>query len=188
MLCDRISETTGLNFGPEQGREHVIVGVPESLVFAETTIDKRPQTLATILRSTESLKIEDWQRQAARLDWGKAEAEALVSRAVQRIYVLATIERLQHGFPSAALLERIGQRLSMVPGYSHAKMLKDAHLKAEISSPQCHLRFGSTRNGSAPIQISESSRTTFDWPTSTEIVPFRVNPPCYGIDDSAEEI
>ena len=93
MLCDWLSETMGLDFVHEQGREPVIVGVPESLVFTETTADKRPRTLSTLLRSTESLKFEDWQGQAARQGWGKADAEALVSRAAQRVSVLATVER-----------------------------------------------------------------------------------------------
>ena len=93
VLCDWLSETMGLDFVHEQGREPVIVGVPESLVFAETTADKRPRTLSTLLRSTESLKFEDWQGQAARQGWGKADAEALVSRAAQRVSVLATVGR-----------------------------------------------------------------------------------------------
>ena len=92
-LCDWLSETMGLDFIRQQGREPVMVGVPESLVFGETTADKRPRTLATLLRSTESLKFEDWQGQAARQGWGKADAEALVSRAAQRVSVLATLER-----------------------------------------------------------------------------------------------
>lgn len=93
VLCDWLGETMGLDLVHEHGREPVIVGVPESLVFAETTADKRPRTLATLLRSTGSLKFEDWQGQAARQGWGKADAEALVSRAARRVSILSTVER-----------------------------------------------------------------------------------------------
>ena len=93
MLCDWLGETMGLDFIHEQGREPVIVGVPGSLVFEETVADKRSRTLATLLRSTESFKFEDWQGQGARQGWGKTDAEALVSRAAQRVSVLATLEK-----------------------------------------------------------------------------------------------
>ena len=91
-LSDWLSETMGLDVVQAVGREPVIVGVPESLQFKETTADKRPRTLATLLRSTESLKFEDWQGQAAGQGWGKAEAEALVSRGAQRISIFAAVK------------------------------------------------------------------------------------------------
>ena len=82
----------GLDVVQAVGCEPVIVGVPETLEFKETTADKRPRPLATLLRSTESLKFEDWQGQAAGQGWGKAEAEALVSRAAQRVSVFAAVK------------------------------------------------------------------------------------------------
>ena len=98
-LSDWLSDSMGLDVVQAVGSEPVIVGVPESLEFKETTADERPRTLATLLRSTESLKFEDWQGQAAGQGWGKAEAEALVSRAAQRVSSSQTVVRpliLQH--------------------------------------------------------------------------------------------
>ena len=65
----------GLDVVQAVGCDPVIVGVPETLEFKETTTDKRPRTLATLLRSTESLKFEEWQGQAAGQGWGKVEAD-----------------------------------------------------------------------------------------------------------------
>ena len=91
-LCDWLSETMGLDFVRENGREPLVVGVPESLGFSETQADKRPKTLATLLRSNESLKFEDWQGQAARQGWGKADADALVALASRRVSILSAFE------------------------------------------------------------------------------------------------
>ena len=43
-LCDCFSETMSLDFIHKMGREPVGGGVPESLVFTDTTADKRPRT------------------------------------------------------------------------------------------------------------------------------------------------
>ena len=92
-LCEWFTETMGLDFIHGQSGEPVIVGVPKSLAFTETAADKTPRSLATLLRSSESLKFDDWQRQAARQGWGRAEGEALVNRSAKRVSLIATLER-----------------------------------------------------------------------------------------------
>ena len=97
-------------------------------------------------------------------------------------HVLAPVLRhLRYGCVLFCTSGDVGQRMSVVPRYSQAKILTNIHRDTAISSPRRGIPSGIPTTAAAPLRQFGPTQTDLDSLEWIKIVPSSFNPPCSGI-------